>query len=214
MSKRNTLVGTAIVVVVLLLVASGLYNYRTRRAEEARVRQQQVTITVDKPGATAGVEAASNAFGSAPDLRGKKAVVFTLTTLDGKRVSLNDLKGKPVLLNFWATWCAPCKVEMPWFQEFQNKYAAQGLTVVGVNEDDDLKQQEIRDQVKATAQKLGVTYPILLSDHKVGDAYGGLDQLPATFFIDKSGVIRAEAIGLASKDEAEANVQKILQAGS
>ena len=214
MSKRNTLVGAAIVAVIVLLVVSGLYNYRTRRAEEARARQQQTTITIDRPGAMAGVESASEAFGSAPDLRGKKAAVFTLTTLDGKRVSLNDLKGKPVLLNFWATWCGPCKVEMPWFQEFQNKYAAQGLTVVGVNEDDDLKQQEIRDQVTATAKKLGVTYPILLSDHKVGDAYGGLDQLPATFFIDKAGVIRGEAIGLASKDEAEANVQKILQAGS
>ena len=211
---RNAIVTGAIALVVVLLVWSGLHNYQTRRAEEARLRQQQTNIRVDRPGATAALADDAASFGAATDLRGRKAAVFTLTTLDGKRVSLIDLKGKPVLLNFWATWCAPCKVEMPWFQEFQNKYAAQGLTVVGVNEDDDLKQKEIRDEVAATAKRLGVTYPILLSDHKVGDAYGGLDQLPATFFIDKTGVIRAEAIGLASKDEAEANVQKILQPGS
>lgn len=211
---RNAVVAGAIVLVVALLVWSGMHNLNTRRAEEARARQQQSTIAVDKPGATATLDAATASFGSAPDLRGKKAAVFTLTSLDGKRVSLEDLKGKPVLLNFWATWCAPCKVEMPWFQEFQQKYAGQGLQVVGVNEDEDAKQPQIKDEVVSTAKKLGVTYPVLLSDHKVGDAYGGLDMLPATFFIDKNGVIRAEAIGLASKDEAEANVQKILQAGS
>ncbi len=211
---RNALVGVAIVVVVALLVWSGMHNLRTRRAEEAKVRQQQATIAVDTPGATASLDAASASFGSAPDLRGKKAPVFTLTTADGKRVALADLKGKPVLLNFWATWCAPCKVEMPWFQEFQQKYAAQGLQVVGVNEDEDTQQDKNKEEVVSTAKRLNVTYPILLSDHKVGDAYGGLDMLPATFYIDKSGVIRGEAIGLASKDEAEANVQKILQAAN
>jgi len=211
---RNAIVSGAIVLVVALLVWSGMHNLRTRREEATRLRLQQSTISVDKPGATASLGAASADFGSAPDMRGKKAPVFTLTSLDGKRVSLADLKGKPVLLNFWATWCGPCKVEMPWFQEFQQKYAGQGLQVIGVNEDEDTKQQQIRDEVVSTAKKLGVTYPVLLSDHHVGDGYGGLDMLPATFFIDKDGVIRAEAVGLASKDEAEANVQKILQAGS
>ncbi len=211
---RNALVGGVIVLVVALLVWSGMHNLHTRRAEEAQQRQQQATIAVDKPGASASLDAASASFGSAPDMRGKKAPVFTLASLDGKTVSLADLKGKPVLLNFWATWCAPCKVEMPWFQEFQQKYAAQGLQVIGINEDEDLKQDKIRQEVADTAKKLNVSYSILLSNHKIGDAYGGLDMLPATFYIDKQGVIRGEAIGLASKDEAEANVQKILQAGN
>ena len=211
---RNALVAGAIVVVVALLVWSGMHNLRTRRAEEAQAQNKQATIAVDKPGATASLDAASAQFGSAPDLRGKPAAVFTLKTLDGKVVSLADLKGKPVLLNFWATWCAPCKVEMPWFEEFQKKYGAQGLQVVGINEDDEVRPDVLKQEVTDTAQKLGVTYPILLSNHKIGDAYGGLDMLPATFFIDRNGIIRGEAVGLASKDEADSNVQKILQAGS
>ena len=72
----------------------------------------------------------------------------------------------------------------------------------------------LKQEVTDTAKKLGVTYPILLSNHKIGDAYGGLDMLPATFFIDKDGIIRGEAVGLASKDEADNNVQKILRSGS
>ena len=207
---RNAIVGGLIVAVVALLVWSGMHNLRTRRAEEAKARDQQMTIAVDKQGATATTSAGGE---TVADLRGKPAAIFTLTSNDGKRVSLADLKGKPVLLNFWATWCTPCKVEMPWFEDFQKKYAAQGLQVVGINEDDDAQSAEVKSQIKKTLERTGVDYTILMSDKKVGDAYGGLDVLPATFFIDRSGKIVAQAVGLASKDEAEANVQKIV-AGS
>lgn len=205
---KNAIVGGVVVVVVALLVWSGMHNLQTRRAAEAQARNQQMSITVDKKGATATGDS-----GTIADLRGKPAATFTLTSYAGKNVSLADLKGKPVLLNFWATWCTPCKVEMPWFQEFQKKYAAQGLQVVGINEDDDAQSTEVKDQIKKTLERTGVDYTILMSDKKVGDAYGGLDVLPATFFIDRSGKIVAQAIGLASKDEAEGNVQKIV-AGS
>jgi thiol-disulfide isomerase/thioredoxin len=205
---RNALVGGVIVVVVALLVWSGVHNLRTRRAAEAQARTQPMSITVDKSGATA-----SEAGSAAADLRGKPAATFALVSNTGKHVSLADLKGKPVLLNFWATWCTPCKVEMPWFEDFQKKYAAQGLQVIGINEDDDAQSPEIKDQIKKTLERTGVDYTILMSDKKIGDAYGGLDVLPATFFIDRNGKIVAQAIGLASKDEAESNVQKIV-AGS
>ncbi len=204
---RNAVVGGLIVLVVALLVWSGVHNLHARRAEEARARDQQMTIAVDKKGATATATAGGE---TVADLRGKPAGVFTLTSSTGKRVSLNDYKGKPVLLNFWATWCTPCKVEMPWFEDFQKKYAAQGLQVVGINEDDDAQSAEVKDQIKKTLERTGVDYTILMSDKSVGDAYGGLDVLPATFFIDRSGKIVAQAIGLASKDEAEQNVQKIV----
>lgn len=207
---RNAVVGGLIVVVVALLVWSGMHNLRTRRAAEAQARNQQMSISVDKQGATATTSAAGE---TVADLRGKPAAVFTLTSNTGKRVSLADLKGKPVLLNFWATWCTPCKVEMPWFEDFQKKYAAQGLQVIGINEDDDAQSTEVKDQIKKTLERTGVDYTILMSDKKVGDAYGGLDVLPATFFIDRSGNIVAQAVGLASKNEAEGNVQKIV-AGS
>jgi cytochrome c biogenesis protein CcmG/thiol:disulfide interchange protein DsbE len=204
---RNALVGGVIAVVVAVLVWAGVHNLRARRAAEAQAKSQQLTIQVDKKGATASEES------PVADMRGKAAAGFTLTTSAGKRVSLADLKGKPVLLNFWATWCTPCKVEMPWFEEFQKKYAAQGLEVVGINEDEDAKSPEMQAQIKKVLENTGVDYTILLSDKKVGDAYGGLDVLPATFFIDRNGKIVAQAIGLAPKEDAEANIQKIV-AGS
>ena len=202
---RNALVAGIIAVVVAVLVWAGVHNLKTRRADEAAAKNQQVNIQVDKTGATASADAPMGA-----DLRGKPAPIFTLTSSTGKRVSLNDLKGKPVLVNFWATWCTPCKIEMPWFEEFQKKYAAQGLEVVGINEDEDANSPEIKEQIKQVVAKTGVDYTLLMSDKKVGDAYGGLDVLPATFFIDRSGKIVAQAIGLAPKAEAEANVQKIV----
>lgn len=204
---RNALVGGLIVLVVAVLVWAGIHNMHTRRAEEAARAQPQMTMGTDKPGATVTADSSS------PDLRGKPAAQFTLTSRDGKRIALADLKGKPVLLNFWATWCTPCKVEMPWFEEFQKKYAAQGLQVVGINEDDDAKSPQVQADIKSTLERTGVDYTILMSDKKVGEVYGGLDMLPATFFIDRNGKIVAQAIGLASKDDAESNVQKIL-AGS
>jgi len=204
---RNAVVGGVIVAVVAVLVWAGVHNLKARRAQEKAAATQQMTIGVDKPGATATMES------PVADLRGKTAVNFTLTSNTGKRVSLADYKGKPVLINFWATWCTPCKVEMPWFEEFQKKYAAQGLQVVGIDEDDDAESAEIREQIKKTLEKTGVDYTILMSDKKVGDAYGGLDVLPATFYVDRNGKIVAQAIGLASKEEAEGNIQKIV-AGS
>lgn len=201
---RNALVGGVIVVVVAVLVWAGIHNVKARHAAEQQAKTQQMTISVDKAGATASMDSA------AADLRGKPAAVFTLTSNTGKRISLNDYKGKPVLLNFWATWCTPCKVEMPWFEEFQKKYAAQGLQVIGINEDDDAKSPEIQAQIKKVLENTGVDYTILMSDDKIANAYGGLDVLPATFFIDRNGKIVAQAIGLAPKEEAEANIQKIV----
>ena len=206
---KNAIVGGVVVLVVALLVWSGMHNLQTRRAAEAQARNQQMSITVDKKGATA-----TGDTGTIADLRGKSAATFTLTSYAGKNVSMADLKGKPVLLNFWATWCTPCKVEMPWFEEFPKEVRGAGFA--GRRHQRRRRCAErprVKDQIKKTLERTGVDYTILMSDKKVGDAYGGLDVLPATFFIDRSGKIVAQAIGLASKDEAESNVQKIV-AGS
>ncbi len=203
---RNAVVGGVIVVVVAVLVWAGVHNLKARHAQEQQARSQPMNIQVEK-----GATATGETIGA--DLRGKPAVNFTLTSNTGKRVSLANYKGKPVLINFWATWCTPCKVEMPWFEEFQKKYAAQGLEVVGIDEDEDAQSPEIKEQIRKTLEKTGVSYTILMSDKKVGEAYGGLDVLPATFYVDRSGKIVAQAIGLASKEEAEGNIQKIV-AGS
>jgi peroxiredoxin len=141
------------------------------------------------------------------DLRGKPAPDFTLTSLDGQKISLADLKGKAVLVNFWATWCAPCKVEMPWFAEFQQKYGAQGFQALGIAQDN-----PSRDEMLKVAGKTGVNYPLMLADGKVGKAFGGVDFLPESFYIGRNGKVVEETSGLGSKDEVEANIKKALAA--
>lgn len=130
---------------------------------------------------------------------------FTLDALDGKSVRLSDLRGKAVLLNFWATWCTPCKIEMPWFVELQNQYGGQGLQIVGVAMDDSSK-----EDIAKFAKDMGVNYPVLLGKEAVGDAYGGVPALPETFFIGRDGKIVDKIMGLKSKSEIEDSIKKAL----
>jgi thiol-disulfide isomerase/thioredoxin len=142
------------------------------------------------------------------DLKGKPAPDFELATLDGKKMKLSELKGKAVLLNFWATWCGPCKIEMPWFVELQNQYGPQGLTIVGVAMDD-----SPNDKIAEFAKEMGVNYPILRGKEAVGDAYGGVLGLPTTFFIGRDGKIVDQAAGLVSRKVIEDNIKAALAQG-
>jgi thiol-disulfide isomerase/thioredoxin len=135
--------------------------------------------------------------GPAPD--------FTLQSLDGNSMRLSDLRGKAVLLNFWATWCSPCKIEMPWFIELQKQYGAQGLQIVGVAMDDSSK-----EDIAKFAKDMGVNYPVLLGKEEVGEAYGGVPALPETFFIGRDGKIVDKIIGLKGKAEIEDSIKKAL----
>ena len=130
---------------------------------------------------------------------------FTLDTLDGKAVTLSDLRGKAVLLNFWATWCAPCKIEMPWFVELQQQYRSQGLQIVGVAMDD-----SSTEDIAKFAKDMGVNYPVLLGKEAVGEAYGGVPALPESFFIGRDGKIVDRIIGLKGKAEIEDSIRKAL----
>jgi thiol-disulfide isomerase/thioredoxin len=130
---------------------------------------------------------------------------FTLQSLDGKNMTLSDLRGKAVLLNFWATWCGPCKIEMPWFVELQKEYGPQGLQVVGVAMDDSSK-----EDIAKFAKDMGVNYPVLLGKEAVGDAYGGVPALPESFFIGRDGKIVDKIIGIKGKAEIEDAVKKAL----
>jgi thiol-disulfide isomerase/thioredoxin len=208
--KRNLLVSAAIVVFIALLVWAGVHNLRRRHEEAAKIREQQLTVVADgktQGGATASASGSSE--DATPDLRGKEAAGFSLVALDGKKFSLKDYKGKPVLVNFWATWCAPCKVEMPWFEEFHKKYAGDGLQVVGITEDADAG----KDEISKAVQKTGATYPILLTDNKVDKAYGDVEVLPMSFYIGRDGKIVTQTAGLGTKDEVEANLKKIISGG-
>ncbi len=188
--KRKVLVFGVMVVGISLMLWAGWHNLRERRLAMQEAQESHVVLTPDKPGDTAGALTADDS--GVPHMLGKVAPGFTLATLDGKKVSLSDYKGRPVLVNFWATWCAPCKVEMPWFEEFRKQYAAQGFEILGLTDDVD----EGKDAIAKVAKKTGVTYPILLTDGKVQKDYGGLDILPMSFYVDKNGVIVEETAGL------------------
>ena len=130
---------------------------------------------------------------------------FTLESLDGKSVRLSDLLGKAVLLNFWSTWCTPCKIEMPWFVEMQRQYGAQGLQIVGVAMDDASK-----EDIAKFAKDMGVNYPILIGKEAVGDEYGGVPALPETFFIGRDGKIVDKILGLKGKGDIEEDIKRAL----
>lgn len=130
---------------------------------------------------------------------------FTLQSLDGKNMKLSDFRGKAVLLNFWATWCGPCKIEMPWFVDFQKEYGPQGLQIVGVAMDDSSK-----EDIAKFAQDMGVNYPVLLGKEAVGDEYGGVPALPESFFIGRDGKIVDKILGLRGKAEIEDSIKKAL----
>jgi thiol-disulfide isomerase/thioredoxin len=206
--KRNVSVFVVMVVGIALLLWAGWHNLRERRKAMQEAEASHVVLTPAKPGDATDVPAADDP--GMPHLRGKIAPDFTLATLDGKKVSLSDFKGRPVLVNFWATWCAPCKVEMPWFEEFQKQYSAQGFEILGLTDDADAGNEAIAKVVK----KSGVTYPILLTDGKVQKAYGGLDYLPVSFYVDRNGVVVEETAGLGSKDEIEAHIKKAIASGA
>jgi peroxiredoxin len=141
-----------------------------------------------------------------PDKERKTAPEFALKDADGKVVKLADYKGKVVLLDFWATWCSPCKVEIPWFMEMQRKNKDRGFEVLGVAMDD-----EGWEIVKPFLAKMGVNYRILAGTDAVAQAYGGVDALPTTFLIDRTGKIAAVHIGLASKKDFEDGIEQLLK---
>ncbi len=139
------------------------------------------------------------------DIKGVEAPDFSLFTLDGQKVKLSDYRGKAVLLNFWATWCPPCKVEMPWFVELQKQYGKDGLIILGVAMDDSEPAT-----IAKFAQELGVNYTVLLGTDKVSDDYGDVQYLPTTFFIGRNGAIVDKLTGLLDRKDIEDDVQKTL----
>ena len=188
-----------------LIVWSGWQNIRQRRRAIEAQQENRVDLIPDAQNAAPGDAPAADS-----PLRGKPAPAFTLSDLDGKKVSLSDYKGHPLLINYWATYCAPCKVEMPWLQELSQKYAASGFQVIGIDYDSEVG----KDTIARNAKQLGVTYPVLLSDSKVETAYlDGSDYLPMSFYVDKLGKVIQVSVGLGSKDQLESLVKQTIAAG-
>jgi peroxiredoxin len=142
---------------------------------------------------------------TAADGTGQTAANFALRALDGHTIRLSDFRGKVVLLNFWATWCAPCRVEMPWLVEFHQRYRSRGLEVVGVALDDGG-----RDEIARFVRERHVDYIILLKDDAVADAYGGGRFLPQTFLIGRDGRILRHGSGLLDRTQLEIDIRRAL----
>lgn len=135
-----------------------------------------------------GVNAASASFG-ATSLLHKAAPQFVRTDLNHRRLDLRAYRGKIVLLSFWATWCAPCQLEMPRFVAWQNQYGPRGLQIIGISMDDDPA------AASSLVEKLKLNYPVVMGDEKLGQSYGGVMGLPITFLIDSHGKVQAQYQG-------------------
>jgi peroxiredoxin len=135
----------------------------------------------------------------------KVAPDFELTDSTGKTARLSDYRGKVVLLNFWATWCGPCKVEMPWFMDFERKYKDKGFAVLAVAMDED-GWPSVRPYLRDSK----IDFRVLMFTEKVAEQYGGVEDLPQTLVIDQKGNIIAKHVGLVSKSEYEKEIQRLL----
>lgn len=141
---------------------------------------------------------------AADALVGHPAPVFSRASLEGAQIDLGQMRGKVVVLNFWATWCAPCHTEMPVFARWQRRYGGQRLQVVGISMDDEVA------PVRELTSKLVLSYPITMGDVQLGELYGGVLGLPLTYLIDRNGVVRARFQGETDVRKIEDNLKELL----
>jgi cytochrome c biogenesis protein CcmG/thiol:disulfide interchange protein DsbE len=137
----------------------------------------------------------------------KQAPDFTLKDADGKPVKLSDYKGKVILLNFWATWCGPCKIEIPWFMDFETRFKDRGFAVLGVSTD-----EEGWEVVRPYIERQKVNYRMVIATEEVAQLYGGVESLPTSFILDREGRIASAHVGLVSKKEYQDDIEQLLAA--
>jgi peroxiredoxin len=140
-----------------------------------------------------------------PEKDRKAAPEFELKDAHGRTVKMSDYKGKVVLLNFWATWCGPCKIEIPWFVDLEQRYKDRGFAVLGVSMD-----EEGWEIVKPYIEARKMNYRVVIGSDEVADLYGGVDSLPTSFIVDRQGKIAGVHVGLVSKSVYENEITQLL----
>lgn len=176
-SRLPVILGT-----LLAVVALGFY-VRPAQAEEAKSREMAGPLPVVAP-----------------------APAWKLTDIEGKTVTSDQFKGKVLVVDFWATWCGPCRQEIPGYIDLVKKYGKDGLVIVGVSMD-----QAGVEVVKAFAKKNAMNYPIVMGDDDVVAAFGGMEAIPTTFLIDRSGKIRDRKLGAEPTAEYEKKIVSLLK---
>ena len=185
--RKSSLV---IIAVVAIIAATYLADRATRQPRKAVVK----------------VATANFAAVPAPDI--------TLKDLDGKDLSLAQYKGKVVLVNFWATWCEPCQVEIPWLIEMQQKYAARGFTVLGIAMDEEgasvVTPWVQKERFDVNGSKSQMNYPIVIGDDAAADKFGGLLGYPTSVLINRDGKVVKRITGIISYDEISKSIESQL----
>ncbi len=185
MNRRLLLIG-----LLLAVVALALATWQQQRSRSRSLTPEEIARALQP---------------SVPALRGKPAAEFELPSLDGHILRRADFKDKVLLVNFWATWCHPCLIEIPWFIEFQKKYGPQGLEVIGISLDEEGPQV-----VKKFVDEQQMTYTILMGNEKVAERFGGIIGLPTTYLVDRQGKYYSVHRGLVSRDIVEEELLTLL----
>jgi len=188
-NKRFLVLGVVAVLFILLafLMLNGANN--SKKANQTNISRQSPTST--------------QAEEQYPDAPG-----FSLTSVDGKEISLSDFKGKVVFLNFWATWCPPCRREIPSFIELVEKYKDDDFVVLGVAVDP--REFENTDKVKPFIKQMGINYPIVYDTKGISQMYGGIRSIPTTFVINRDGKVVGRIVGSRPKDVFEGIIKDLL----
>jgi thiol-disulfide isomerase/thioredoxin len=179
-----------IVGLFLIIFIVGYIGYNAKVKDELERNESYSTINL--------------AFASAPS-DFKPAPNFELPDVNGRKVRLSDFKGKVIILDFWATWCPPCRAEIPGFIELYKKYKDKGVEIIGIS----LDEGGVRD-VLPFMKEFGINYTILIGNYKVTQDYGGIRGIPTTFVIDKKGNIRAKYVGYRPKEVFERDIIMLL----
>lgn len=175
-----------LIVLFVFFITAFLFSSSNKKAENNLITEKKITASVSKDG--------------------KKAADFTLKTLDGKNVKLSDYKGKVVIIDFWATWCPPCRKGIPDLISLQNEFKDK-LVVIGIS----LDQQNTLKDLAPFIKQYGINYPVVLGTEKVVQDYGNIQAIPTSFIIDQSGNIVDTHVGLVSKSNYTNKINQLLK---